>query len=257
MYRKTFCVNEEPICHCLFILSIVFRQAVTIILTLCQWDTSLRGNVASVIVRTYFMTSNSVQSTFNFSRSVPVSCCMIVQDVWLWLIQWMKLIECAYRKPLSENIQFNGWIFTAYRARWWILPLLVTTGSDRKPVWLLLEATSSNRIKKNVKTAQLFLYGKALQKAFEVSAFSCPKPWPLFVSLLYIETADSGFPFNLDKGVIKLLWVMSVCVWSFSAQLTVGSLRSSDRVKIIASNHKKMCMLRIKVIKKWEFSFQM
>lgn len=115
----------------------------------------------------------------------------------------------------------------------------MTTGSDRKPVWLLLEATSSNRIKKNVKTAQLFfLYGKALQNAFEVSAFSCPTLWPTFVSLLYVDTADSGFPFNLDKGVIKLLWVISVRLRSFSVQLTVGSL--SDQVKISASNYKNV-----------------
>lgn len=61
---ERFWVNVELICQCFFISSILFRQAVTVILTVCQWDTSLRGNVASVIVRTYFLTSNSVQGYF-------------------------------------------------------------------------------------------------------------------------------------------------------------------------------------------------
>lgn len=107
-----------------------------------------------------------------FSRSVSVSCCMIVQHVWLWLIHWIKLIEWTYRKPLLETIQLNGWIFTAQRVSYRMLPLLLTTGSDRKPVWLLLEATSSDRMKKkNVKTVQLF-------------SIACPPPcWVFCLSL--------------------------------------------------------------------------
>lgn len=55
-----------------------------------------------------------------------------------------------------------------------MLALLLTTGSDIKPVWLLLEAASSDGMKKKyVKTAIQFF--TACPPLAQFSAFPCPK----------------------------------------------------------------------------------
>lgn len=54
------------------------------------------------------------------------------------------------------------------------------------------------------------------------SAFPCLKPWPAFVLSLHVAPANSGFPFRLDKGVIKVPWVMPVHLWIEELQLSPG-----------------------------------
>lgn len=67
-----------------------------------------------------------------------------------------------------------------------MLSLLVTTGSDIKLVWVLLEAASSDRAKKeNVKTDKLFST-TCLCTTNQFPALPCPKPRPVFVHLLHV-----------------------------------------------------------------------
>lgn len=65
-----------------------------------------------------------------------------------------------------------------------MLPLSVTTGSDIKQVWLLLEAASSDSIqKKNVNTAILF--STPCPPPAQLPALPMPKLWPAFTSFTY------------------------------------------------------------------------
>ena len=53
----------------------------------------------------------------------------------------------------------------------------------------------------------------------------------LFFRFMY-RTTDSGFPFSLDKGVIRVVWVMPVHLWCCSVQLSVGLFWSSDQQEL-------------------------
>lgn len=123
-----------------------------------------------------------------------------------WLIQWMKLIQNLQKAPVKNHtaqwLDFTASIsllrrktaaIVAYNRKWHKTSLTLT-GSC---------LFSQHERKKN--TVTLFSAACTPQ---QFPALPCPKLWPVFVLSLHVETTDSGFPFSLDKGVIRILWVM-------------------------------------------------
>lgn len=84
-----------------------------------------------------------------------------------------------------------------------MLLLSLTTGSDRKPVWLLLEAATSDTMKSVKKKKKPILSPVALLAAFLVFPFYTL--WPVFVLSLYIVVSPC---------VIRLMLVMPVYLLS-------------------------------------------
>lgn len=188
--------------------------------------TCLLGEVFLSELKTYFLTSilffARVLLTSQELQMFPVSnlCCMTAFG---WSIGWSWL--SAHSKSPSFMPGFHGKHSKIKNAA-----IVTDNRKWREAVWLLLEASATDRLKRKMwKTAILFLQ-QTLPLLIFFFFLPCPSLWPALVLSLQVETSDSGFPFSLDKGVIRTVWVMPVHLWSYYAQLSLGSFKWGDQV---------------------------